>query len=39
LIDLYALANCERIIGSHYSSFTDVAAEIRGIPKIVAMTD
>ncbi len=33
LVDLYCLASCDRIIGSYWSSFTDVASEIRGIPK------
>lgn len=33
LIDLYCLSSCDRIIGSYWSSFTDVASELRGIPK------
>lgn len=32
VVDLYCLAGCRRIIGSYYSSFTDTAAAIRGIP-------
>jgi hypothetical protein len=33
LTDLYCLASCDRILGSFWSSFTDVASEIRGIPR------
>ena len=36
LVDLYSLSRCSKIIGSFYSSFTDLAADIRGIPLIVA---
>jgi hypothetical protein len=32
IVDLYCLAGCRKLLGSHYSSFTDVAAAIRGIP-------
>ncbi len=39
LIDLYSLSRCSKIIGSFYSSFTDLAADIRGIPLIVAGAD
>ena len=35
LIDLYCLANCRKLIGSYYSSFTETASEIRGIAKQV----
>jgi len=35
LIDLYCLANCRKLIGSYWSSFTDTACEIRGIDKQV----
>jgi len=35
LIDLYCLANCRKLIGSYWSSFTDTASEIRGIEKQV----
>ncbi|MBS6396762.1 MAG: hypothetical protein KH452_06380 [Clostridiales bacterium] len=36
LLDLYCLASTRRIIGSYFSSFTDIAADMRGIPKIIA---
>jgi hypothetical protein len=32
VVDLYGLAACRKLLGSHYSSFTDTAAAIRGIP-------
>jgi hypothetical protein len=32
LIDLYSLSHTERILGSFYSSFSEVASYIRGIP-------
>lgn len=32
LVDLYCLAACQEVIGSFQSSFTDTAAQIRGIP-------
>jgi hypothetical protein len=35
LIDLYCLASCERILGSYWSSFTDVASELGRVPKDV----
>jgi len=35
LMDLYSLANCRKIIGSYWSSFTDVAAEINQIEKCI----
>lgn len=35
LVDLFALAECKKIFASYWSSFSDVAAEIRGIEKIV----
>jgi hypothetical protein len=31
LIDLYSLSNTKKIIGSYYSSFSEVAAQIKGI--------
>ena len=34
--DLYALGSCRKIIGSYWSSFTDTAAELNGIERIVA---
>jgi len=30
-VDLYSLANCSKLIGCHWSSFTDAAAAINGI--------
>lgn len=35
LVDLYCLAGCKRLIGSYWSSFTDTAAAIGGIPLLV----
>jgi hypothetical protein len=32
LVDLYTLAATQRIVGSHFSSFSEVAAEVRGTP-------
>lgn len=32
LVDLYCLASCQQLIGSHWSSFTDTAAQLGGIP-------
>lgn len=32
VVDLWTLARCSRIIGSYWSSYTDTAAEIGGIP-------
>lgn len=34
LIDLYCLANCSKLIGSYWSSFTDTAWQINGIDHI-----
>lgn len=36
MLDLYCLAATRKIIGSYFSSFTDIAADMRGIPKIIA---
>ena len=36
LVDLFTLASCRKIIGSHFSSFTDVAAALRGVPLVIA---
>lgn len=36
LLDLMCLSMTDKIIGSYFSSFTDMAADLRGIPKIVA---
>lgn len=32
VVDLWTLARCSRIIGSYWSSYTDTAAEIGGVP-------
>ena len=34
--ELYILANSKAIVGSYYSSFTDLAADIKGIDKYIA---
>ena len=39
LLDLYCLASCKKIIGSYYSSFTDTAAALGHIPKLIAGID
>lgn len=39
LLDLYCLASCQKIIGSYCSSFTDTAASLGGIPKLIAGID
>jgi hypothetical protein len=36
MLDLYCLAATNKIIGSFFSSFTDIAADMRQIPKIIA---
>jgi hypothetical protein len=36
VVDLYSLAHTRRLIGSYWSSFTDTAADIRGIPCVIA---
>lgn len=36
LLDLYCLASTQKIIGSYFSSFTDIAADMHKIPKIIA---
>lgn len=36
LLDLYCLASTRKIIGSYFSSFTDIAADMHKIPKIIA---
>jgi len=35
VIDLYSLANCSKIIGSYWSSFSDIASELKGIEKVI----
>ena len=39
LLDLLCLSKSEKIIGSFYSSFTDIAADMGGIPKQIAGKD
>ena len=40
VVDLYCMAGCRKLLGSYYSSFTDTAAEIHGIPlEIVSRPD
>lgn len=36
MLDLYCLASTKKIIGSFFSSFTDIAADMHQIPKIIA---
>ena len=36
MVDLYCLASTRKIIGSFFSSFTDIAADMRQIPKVIA---
>ncbi len=36
LLDLYCLASTQKIIGSYFSSFTDIAADMHKIPKLIA---
>lgn len=36
VVDLYALGQCRKLIGSYWSSFTDTAAELRGIECTIA---
>lgn len=36
LLDLFCLASTNKIIGSYFSSFTDIAADMHHIPKTVA---
>ena len=38
-IDLYNLSICEKIYGSYRSSFSDMAAEIGGIEKVILRTN
>ncbi|MCR5417972.1 MAG: hypothetical protein K6E84_03575 [Lachnospiraceae bacterium] len=39
LLDLICLSRTEKIIGSFFSSFTDIAADMNGIEKIIAGED
>ncbi|MBQ8189561.1 MAG: hypothetical protein IJZ44_07250 [Lachnospiraceae bacterium] len=36
MLDLYCLAATKKIIGSFFSSFTDIAADMHQVPKIIA---
>ena len=36
LLDLYCLASTRKLIGSYWSSFTDIAADMKGIEKVIA---
>ncbi len=36
MLDLYCLSKTNKIIGSFFSSFTDIAADMNAIPKIIA---
>ena len=39
LIDLYALSECDKLIGSYWSSFTDIAWELRNIDHVIAIKE
>jgi hypothetical protein len=39
VVDLYALASTRKLIGSYWSSFTDTAADIRGIDCVIARAE
>jgi hypothetical protein len=39
LVDLYCLGNCRKLIGSYWSSFTDTAWQLRGVPYVIARQD
>lgn len=39
LLDLYCLAAAKKLIGSYWSSFTDIAADMKGIEKVIAGED
>lgn len=39
VVDLYCLAKCNRLIGSYWSSFTDIAAALYGIDAKIAGID
>jgi hypothetical protein len=38
VVDLYGLGSCRKLIGSHWSSFTDTAAALNGIECVIART-
>ena len=39
VVDLFCLAHTRKVIGSHYSSFSETAAEIGGIPLTIAIEE
>lgn len=39
VIDLFCLSRTDKILGSFYSSFTDIAADLQHIPKIIVGDD
>ena len=39
MIDLFSLASCRKLIGSHYSSFSRTAADIHGIERVIIKED
>lgn len=39
LLDLYCLSSTRKLIGSYWSSFTDIAADMGGIEKLIAGED
>ena len=39
LLDLYGLAATQKLIGSYWSSFTDIAADMGGLEKVIAGQD
>ena len=39
LLDLYCLSATQKLIGSYWSSFTDIAADMGGIEKLIAGED
>ena len=38
MVDLYCLSRCSQLIGSYYSSFSEIAAGLGGIPLMVVKT-
>ncbi len=39
VIDLYSLANCRKLIGSYWSSFTETAGQINQIKKVIISSE
>jgi len=35
LIDLFCLSRCRKLVGSYWSSFSDTAGDINGIPRVI----